>query len=227
MLNQLLTKLPDVHIFRIFFALAVTGILSLIYDLFSMKKRKRFGEKYLEKYNKLLDSRQFDEKCYQWLLHNLQKIVNEMGVMGTVVSYQPAFSNYLINNYPIVANTIMHMRDETISLSDLRSVQTHLERYIGALDYLMHKLGHQLFNPFKWLTRAVRLILVDGPLWILQSVGIIRDNISNTVSHHSTTRKIVGMITFFATLVSIVSGWDKLVEFLSSVIQWLLFIGGN
>ena len=208
-----------------FCTLAAIGILRLIYDFCMLKKRKRFGLKYLERYNQLLHSSHFDEECYRWLLRNLQKMANEMGVLGTVASYKPPFSNYLINNYPIVVNTIMHLREETTSESDFRSVQTHLERYIGALDYVSSRLRFQVFNPFRWLTRAVRLILVDGPLWILQAVGLIGENSSNAVRHHSATGKIVAIITILGTLVSIISGWDELVKFFKAVLQWLGLLG--
>lgn len=52
-----------------------------------------------------------------------------MGVM----TFKPAFQNYVINNYPLIINTIPKFSDGTIESFEIKSVDNSLLRYIGSL----------------------------------------------------------------------------------------------
>ncbi len=182
-----LTKLAELNIFTIIGTLAVIGFIGLIYDLYSLIKRKSFGEKYLSKYEQWMQSSS-DEECYQrllrWLRRNSTRMMDEMGGNRIINFYDP----YSVN-------------------------QGMLERYIGKLDYLFSKKIWQLINPFVWLTRTVRLILLDIPFWIFHSVGLISVNRANRIRNHSMSDKIIGVITFVGSVASIVTGWDSVMKF--------------
>ena len=182
-----LTKLAELNIFTIIGTLAVIGFIGLIYDLYSLIKRKSFGEKYLSKYEQWMQSSS-DEECYQrllrWLRRNSTRMMDEMGGNRIINFYDP----YSVN-------------------------QGMLERYIGKLDYLFSKKIWQLINPFVWLTRTVRLILLDIPFWIFHSVGLISVNRANRIRNHSMSDKIIGVITFLGSVASIVTGWDSVMKF--------------
>ncbi len=147
-----------------------------------------------------------------------------MGEYGRIDCYRPAYHNHAISNHAFLSFTLNNIESP---VADFKGTHNLVEQYIGALDYQIRKAWIGIFNPLMWLTGAVRSILIDGPLWIFQSVGLIGGSTSNAVSHHLVTGKIVGIITFFGTLVSIISGWDALVKFLSPVLQWLGFFRIN
>ena len=225
MMKQFLTKLVESEILTIFCILAAIGIIRLIYDFCSLKKRKRFGEKYLSKYKQLRRSSPFDEECYQWLLRKVDRMQTEMGGYGIIDHYRPAYANNVIPNYLALPNTLLNIR--TPAGADLAGTQALLERYIGALEDAISKKWKEMFNPLVWLTRAVRLIVCDGPLWIFRSVGLISHNIENRIRNHSLVNPIIGAITFLGSLASIVSGWNPLMKFLSQIFGWLRSIGVN
>ena len=109
MIKQVLTKIVESKILTVFCALVAIGIIGLIYDLFSLKMQKRFGKKYLSKYKQLRYSSTFDEKCYQWLLHKLDRMQTEMGEYGIIDHYKPAYSANVIPNYlePVLKRNIV------------------------------------------------------------------------------------------------------------------------
>ena len=222
MMRQVLTELVKLEIWTILCTFAAIGVIELIYNFCLLKQRKRFGEKYLLKYKQLVDSGPSEKKHYQWLLRNVDKMENQMGEYG-LIGYRPPYANYQIPNYPALSNTLLNIR--TPASVDLAGTQALLERYIGALEDAISKKWREMFNPLVWLTRAVRLILLDGPLWIFRSVGLISGNTENKIRNHSLATPIVGAITLLGSLASIVSGWNSLVKFLSQVFGWLRSIG--
>lgn len=196
MIKWYLTKLAERDILTIFCTLAVIGFIGfigLIYDLFLLKKRKNFGGKYLSKYEQWMHSPS-DEECYQrllrWLRRNSTRMMDEIGGNRVINFYEPHSVN-----------------------------QGMLERHIGKLDYLVSKKLRQLINPVVWLTRTVRLILLDIPFWIFHSVGLISVNRANRIRNHSLSDKIIGVITFVGSVASIIAIWDSVVKFFNRIFE--------
>ena len=224
-MKQFLTKTAKSEILTIFCVFAVTGITRLIYDFCLLKKRKRFGEKYLSKYKQLRRSSPFDEECYQWLLRKVDTMQTEMGGYGIIDHYKPAYVNNVISNYLALPNTLLNIR--TPAGADLAGTQALLERYIGALEDAISKKWKEMFNPLVWLTRAVRLVMFDGLLWTFRSVGLMSSNTENKIRNHSLVNRVIGLITLLGSLASILSGWNSLVKFFTPIFDWLRSIGGN
>lgn len=211
-IKQHLTKLlAERDILTILCTFAAIGIIRLIYDLCLLIKRKMFGEKYLSKYKQLRRSNPFDENCYQWLLRNVTRMENEMGGAGRIDFYRPPHANYAFHNYDALSNTLLNIRTPVIA--NLETTQILLERYIGALDNRTSKKLWELINPVIWLTRTVRLILLDIPLWILNSFGLISRDTENKIKYSSIISKLIGLITILGSLFSIISGWNTIVTF--------------
>ena len=225
MINLFLTTITKSGILTILCAFAAIGIIGLVYDFCLLKQRKRFGEKYLSKYKQLIDSGPSEKKHYQWLLRNVDKMEHQMGEYGIIDYYRPAYASNVIPNYQALSNTLLNIR--TPIAADLAETRALLERYIGALDNQISKKWKEIFNPFVWLTRAVRLIVFDGFLWIFRSVGLISDNTQNKIRNHSLVNRIVGVITLLGSLASILSVWNSLVKFLSQTFGGLRSIGVN
>lgn len=187
-------KLAERDILTIFCTLAAIGFIGLIYDLCLLIKLKRFGKKYLSKYEQWMHSPS-DEECYQrllrWLRRNSTRMMDEIGENRVINFYEPHSVN-----------------------------QGMLERHIGKLGYLVSKKLRQLINPFVWLTRAVRWILIDSLLWLLRSVGLIDVNVENRIKNNSLSGKIIGLITLLgslASIVSLLSDWDPFVKFWNQI----------
>lgn len=197
MIKQYLVKLAERDIFTIFYTLAAIGIIGLVYDLYSLIKRKIFGEKYLLRYEQWVHNRSSDGESYEllrrWLQRNSTKIDNEIGGTKRIDFYNRSFS----------AN------------------QAVLERHIGELENLISKKVREVFNPFIWLTRSVRWILIDTPLWLLRSVGLINIDNENRIRNHSLADKFAGTITLLGSLFSVIAGWDSVVKFFHQIFGWL------
>ena len=225
MIRQYLTKLTERDFLTIFSTFAAIGIIGLIYDLYFLIKRKIFGEKYLSRFNQLIEGGPNEKRRYQWLLRKVSKIENEMGGFGVAVFYRPAFANYAFQGYEILSNTLLNIG--TVSAKDLEMSQAILERYIGALDDGISKKLRHLINPVIWLTRTVRLILLDIPLWTLNSFGLISRDTQNKIRYSSIISKLIGLITILGSLFSLISGWDSVLKFFNRIFGWLGAIGMN
>lgn len=210
MVKQYLIKLAESDILTIFFTVAAIGIIRLIYDLCLLIKRKIFGEKYLSRFNQLIEGGPNERRHYQWLLRKVSKIENEMGGFGVAVFYRPAFANYAFQDYEVISNTLLNIGP--VSAKDLEMSQAILERYIGALDDSISKNLSHLINPAVWLTRTVRLILLDIPLWMLYSFGLISKIRKNKIKTSSIISKIIGVITLGGSLASLITGWDSIMK---------------
>lgn len=210
MIKQYLIKLAEPDILTIFFTVAAIGIIRLICDLCLLIKRKIFGEKYLSRFNQLIEEGPNERRHYQWLLRKVSKIENEMGGFGVAAFYRPAFANYAFKDYEVISNTLLNIGP--VSAKDLEMSQAILERYIGALDDSISKNLSHLINPAVWLTRTVRLILLDIPLWMLYSFGLISKIKKNKIKTSSIISKIIGAITLVGSLASIITGWDSIMK---------------
>ena len=200
MIKQYLTKLAERDILTIFCTFAAIGIIGLVYDLYSLIKRKIFGEKYLLRYEQWVHSSSDEEsnqRLLRWLRRNSTRIMDEMGGNRIINFYDP----YSVN-------------------------QGMLERYIGKLDYLISKKIWELINPLAWLTRSVRFVF-DVFFWTLRSVGLISVNRENKLRDHSLFDITIGTITVLGTLFSVIAGWDSVMEFLRRILGWLDFISIN
>lgn len=210
MIKWYLTNLVERDVLTIICTFAAIGTIGLIYDLCLLIKRKIFGEKYLLKFNQLIEGGPNEKRHYQWLLRKVSKIENEMGEFGVATFYRPAFANYAFQGYEVLSNTLLNIGP--VSGKDLEMSQSILERYIGALDDGIFKKLRHLINPVIWLTRSVRLILLDVPLWMLHSFGLISGMSKNKVKTSSIVSKIIGVITFLGSLTSLLSGWDSIMK---------------
>ena len=202
MIKQYLTKLAERDILTIFCTFAAIGIIGLVYDLYSLIKRRIFADKYLSRYEQSYYNRSSDKESYEllrrWLQRNSTKIDNEMEGARRINFYRSFSENQAI-----------------------------LERYIGELENLILKKVREVFNPFIWLTRAVRWILIDSPLWLLRSVGLININRENKIRNHSLSDKFAGTITLLGSLFSLIAGWDSAMKFFSRIFGWLGSVGMN
>ena len=189
---------------------------------FAEEYRNKFVEftnKYFKTYEHYSSSGDFDGELYVWLTMNVNKIQNFVGSFG-VVSYKPAFQNYMINNYQIIINTIPKFREGKVKNIDVGAVDDCLLRYIGYLEENSKDTLKNLRNPIIWFREGFREIL-SIPIFILSWFGIISNRTVNSINDSLIYKVIAGLIalvTLVSGLVTIVVGYEQTLEFVNRLI---------
>lgn len=189
---------------------------------FSGEYRNKFVEfanKYFQTYDRYSRSGDFDGELYVWLTMNVSKIQNYVGSFG-VMSYKPAFQNYMINNYQIIINTIPKFREGQVENFDVGAVDDCLLRYIGYLEEYRKDTLKNLRNPIVWFREGFREIL-SVPIFILSWFGIISNRTVNSIKDSLIYKVIAGLIalvTLVSGLVTIVVGYDQTLEFINRLL---------
>lgn len=179
-----------------------------------------FANKYFERYNRLSQSGNFDGEQYVWLTMNVNKIQNQIGTFG-IMSYKPAFQNYMLNNYPIIINTIPKFREGKIESFDVGSVDDCLLRYIGYLEEYQKDTLRNLKNPIIWFREGFREIL-SIPILMLSWFGIISNRTLNSIKYSLIYKVISGLIalvTLISGVVTIVVGYDQTIEIIVNLLK--------
>ena len=215
MVRQFWTSLVELDILTILCVFVVIGFIGLVYDLCSLIRRKRFAEKYLSKFNEFMDCGPYNPyktEHHQWLLHNLTRMKSGMEGHGLLDIHSLASGDYPFQDSNILSDTLVNIT--VYSDRELAKARSILEMYIGKLATLISRKLWGLVNPFFWLRRAMRLIILDAPFWILQSVGIISGNAENKIRYYSIISKVIGALVLLATLFG-------LVRILTGIFGWI------
>lgn len=175
-----------------------------------------FTNKYFQTYDRWSSAGDFDGELYVWLTMNVSKIQNYVGSFG-VMSYKPAFQNYMINNYQIIINTIPKFREGQVENFDVGAVDDCLLRYIGYLEEYSKDAQKNLRNPFVWFREGFREIL-SVPIFILSWFGIISNRTVNSIKDSLIYKIISGLIalvTLVSGVVTIIVGYGQAIEFVN------------
>ena len=178
-----------------------------------------FSNKYFENYDLWNRSGNLDGELYVWLTMNVSKIQNHVGSFG-LMSYKPAFQNYLINNYQIIINTIPKFREGQVENFDVSSVDDCLLRYIGHLVDYQKETQQNLRNPIIWFREGFREIL-SIPIFILNWFGIISNRTLHSIKDSFIYKLISGLIalvTLISGIVTIIAGYEQSLNFLKKII---------
>ncbi len=178
-----------------------------------------FSNKYFRTYDSFTHSGNFDGELYVWLTMNVSKIQDYVGSFG-IMSYKPAFQNYMINKYQIIINTTPKFRDGTVEEFDVNSVDDCLLRYIGYMEEHCKNTKKSLRNPIVWFREGFREIS-NVPIFILNSFGIISNHTVNSIKDSIIYKVITGLIalvTLISGLVTIVVGYDQTLEFVNRLL---------
>jgi hypothetical protein len=184
---------------------------------FAAEYRNKFIElanKYFQDCDRYNRSGTLNNELYVWLTLNVSKIQSNVGTFG-VMSYKPAFQNYIINNYQIIINTLPKFRDGQIQNFDVGSVDDCLIRYIGYLEEYKKETGKNVKNPIVWFREGFKEI-ISIPLFILSSFGIFSRRTVDSIMDSVIFKILAGLIalvTLVSGLVTIVVGYDQTVKF--------------
>ena len=178
-----------------------------------------FTNKYFEQSDRGNKSGSFDNELYVWLTKNVTKIQNNIGGFG-IMSYKPAFQNYMINNYELIVNTIPKFRKGEVEGFDITSVDDCLLRYIGHIEERSKHTLNNLRNPIIWFRIGFQEI-ISIPLFVLNWFGIFSKRRVNGIME-STIYKIftgiIALITLISGIVTIIQGKEKTIEFINRIL---------
>jgi len=175
-----------------------------------------FGNKYFKNYERWNRSGNLDSELYVWLTMNVSKIQNYVGSFG-VMSYKPAFQNYMINNYQIIINTIPKFREGQVENFDVGAVDDCLLRYIGHLEEYSKETLRNLKNPVIWFREGFKEI-ISIPIFILNWFGIFSSRTVNSIMDsiiYKILTGIIALVTFVSGLVTIILGYDQTIAFIN------------
>ena len=189
---------------------------------FAGEYRKKFIEfvnKYFKNRDRWSRSGDLDGELYVWLTKNVSKIQNYVGSFG-IMSYKPAYQNYIINHYQIITNTIPKFREGQVESFDVGSVDDCLLRYIGHLEEYQKETFRNLKNPIIWFREGFREIL-SIPIFILSWFGIISNRTLNTIKDsliYKVLSGLIALITLVSGIVTIIVGYEQTLNFMNKVL---------
>lgn len=219
MIRQFWTNLVELDILTILCIFVGFGFMGVVYDICSLIRRKRFAKKYLSKFNEFMDCGPYNPhktEHRQWLLHNLTKIKNQMEGHGILDIHSLASGDYPFQDADMLSDTLINIT--LYSDKELAKTQAILEIYVGELATLISRKWWGVVNPFFWLRRMMRLIILDVPFWILHAVGVIRGNTENKIKYYSIISTVMGVLVVLGTLYG-------LVEIVTDIFGWIGLTG--
>jgi hypothetical protein len=167
---------------------------------------------------------------YEWLTLSASRMQRQLGSEG-FITFRPPFANYVVNNYVVVPNVLMEIRkcftDDVLSRGDLPAqyhalLEDALLRHEGTVRERIRLNTQSLFNPLKWFTRGVR-VLLGLPVWVLESVGLIskasgdRFKSSRFFQFASGVAALVG---FISAVIGLVTGWEPFLVLARKVVPY-------
>lgn len=179
----------------------------------------QFSNQYFETYDRFNRSGDVHGELYVWLTMNVNKIQNMVGTFG-VMSYKPAFQNYMIHNYNIIINTIPKFREGPIESFDVSSVDDCLLRYLGHLEELLKDTQKNLRNPIIWFREGFKEI-ISIPIFLLNWFGIISNKRLSTIKEsvfYKIITGLVALVTLVSGVVTIIIGYDQTIAFMKRII---------
>jgi|CXWL01.1.fsa_nt_gi hypothetical protein len=208
--------------------LLIIGLVQILRDIKFIQKKMEFAHEFHTKLGEYLKSQGKGFQTYSWLIQKSPKLQREMGFHGILASYSPPFSNYTINNYPIILNFIPEIRkefDDVSPIGDRRFLREYaaalnesILRYVGDLSEDLEIAQKKIRNPVTWLTEGVSWILLL-PFSILNSIGLMSETIINGIANNPLFKIVAGIVTllgFLSTVMTIVIGWNSFLQFLKT-----------
>ena len=193
-----------------------TVIENIVFAREYREKFVDFANKYSKTFGRGDRSGDFDGEIYVWLTMNVSKIQGLVGGFG-VMSYKPAFQNYLIDNYQIIINTLPKFRAGQVENFDIGAVDDCLLRYIGHLKEYEKVTLKNLKNPIIWFREGFRAIF-SFPLLILNWFGVFSSSSIKSIMNSAIYKIIAGflaLVSLVSGLVTIIVGYDQTIGFIN------------
>ncbi len=182
-------------------------------------ERQKFTHEFQRYFVRFAESRGTDSESFVWVMKNMDRMQANLGVIGVLDGYRPAFANYIVRNYQILINTLPEIQTGHAHPDMIDSCQVAILRYIGTLDRWVADSNHQLVNPLVYLKEGVSTI-ISLPVYLLSALGLIaiesteRFRLSRFVQFLSICVVLVGLV---GSIIGIVTGWDQFTKTLEQL----------
>lgn len=209
----------------------IIGLIALFIRLFRVAKKIEFAGEYRNKfiefankfvktYDRFGSSGDFDGEMYVWLTMNVTKIQDMLGSFG-IMTFKPAFANYMVNEYQIIANALPKFREGKIDNFDVNSVDDCLLRFLGNLEDYKVDIIKKMKNPFVWFREGFNEIF-RLPILLFYWFGIFGQRTMNTIISSLLFKLISGLFAltaFISSVVTIIIGYDKTLEIIQKFME--------
>ncbi|MEX6700184.1 hypothetical protein ABS315_11245 [Peribacillus frigoritolerans] len=208
------------YLFMILFGLIVFGFILKIRDISRFNNELEFLIEYNESYvlylDKFLNSgtqSEEESQLYTYLIKKSRKAQELLGSSG-LIDYRPAFANYMVSNYPLVANIVQSLRNPAILSDELQWVNNFLLIRISKYEETIARIKREMKNPIQLLQEGVQFF-VTFPITLLYWSGIIKYGTFMKISDNIIVKFInfiIIIVGLMSSLVTIVAGWDSVKE---------------
>ncbi len=208
--------------------LIIIGIIANVIKIKKYSDNYNFIYEYREKFSKfisdLMNKDKYNNKDYEWLISNSDKIQIILGDVGTML-YRDSRGHY--PNYQIVINFM----NEVLSLKSSGLIELEGDQITWCHNSFLRKMGvidecrkreiKRLFNPIYNLVSGVKIIL-EIPLEILFSVGLMSSTSLSKVKDSILFKMLTGLIsilTLLSTIMTIVLDWNQFIDLIKEFIN--------
>lgn len=173
---------------------------------------KLFRNKFVEFVNSQ-NNGTFIHEIHDFLGLNCVKAQDLLGYLG-YIQYKPPFQNIIIDNYPLILNSISKLGEGSLHFNEINGVCNVLIRHIGVLNANLEETNSDIKNPLIWFKEGLKYLL-SFPILILEWIGLINTSKSNSLSNSVFIKIFVLLgfiISLLANLVTIFQGQEKFQE---------------
>lgn len=208
--------------------LIIIGIISNVLNIRRLSNDYNFIYEYREKFSKfisdLMNKDKYNNKDYEWLISNSDKIQIILGDSGKMLyrdnrGYYPNYEiviNFMNEVLTLKSNGLIEYEGDQITWC-----HNSFLRKMGIIDELQKKEIKRLLNPIYDLTSGIK-VLLGIPLDILFSVGLLSFK-SITKLKDSILFKLfsglISILTFLSVVITIVIGWNQFIEIIKGIIN--------
>jgi hypothetical protein len=137
-----------------------------------------------------------------------------------LVDYQPAFSGYMVKNYPILVNTVQSLRNPGGLTEEFNWLNTILIMQIARYEELYESIKSNVLNPIILLREGVQFF-VTLPISLLYWTGLIKYSTLDKLSNNIVVKFInfvFIIVGFVSAIFTIVLGWEPFKELVKKFI---------
>ncbi|RHW36679.1 hypothetical protein D1B33_09770 [Lysinibacillus yapensis] len=211
------------------FGLIAFGFILKIRDISRFNKELQFLLEYNERYVLYLDKflnretqTEEESQLYTYLIKKSGKAQELLGSTG-LVDYRPAFSSYMISNYPLVVNIVQSLRNPVIISDELQGVNNFFLIRISNYEETIARIKREMKNPIQLLQEGVQFF-VTFPITLLYWSGIIKYGTFMKISENIIIKLInfiIIIVGLISSIITIVAGWDTVKEIYKTVLTFL------
>jgi hypothetical protein len=204
------------------------GFIGLRRTLLVVRERKAYLHEFSRLFGEYVKSGAQDERIYVELTQRVMRMQGEMGALGMMSMFRPAFANFAYRNYAILPNMLPDYRQyandwalRSQAVQYASTIRDALVRYSGTLDEVEADVLKELKNPLTWFSEGTRA-LVATPFKVLRSVGVLSEAQEAGISGSALLRigsGILALVGLAAGLVQIITGWDAMLKFIRDLLK--------